>query len=105
MATDDSALETVLMSDVKRTELLKECKELEKAQEKGKDVTEKLNDVSEIWKLTVCCDMWSGDLHAIKRPCHEYVLEIWSGNLHAFIYNAKGNLWPIPAPEKVTPSR
>jgi len=45
VATDDSALETVLMSDVKRTELLKECKELEKAQEKGKDVTEKLNDV------------------------------------------------------------
>ena len=45
VATDDSALETVLMADTKRTELLKECKDLEKAQEKGKDVTEKLNEV------------------------------------------------------------
>jgi len=45
VATDDSALETVLLADVKRTELMKECKDLEKAQEKGKDVTEKLNEV------------------------------------------------------------
>jgi len=47
VATDDSALETVLMADVKRTELLKECKDLEKSQEKGKDVTERLNEVYE----------------------------------------------------------
>ena len=45
MATDDTALETVLLSDVKRTELMKECKDLEKAQENGKDVTERLNEV------------------------------------------------------------
>jgi len=47
VATDDTALETVLMADVKRTELLKECKDLEKAQEKGKDVTDRLNEVYE----------------------------------------------------------
>ena len=46
VATDDSAIETVLMADVKRTELLKEESELEKAQNKGKDVTERLNEVS-----------------------------------------------------------
>lgn len=47
VATDDSALQTVLMADVKRTELLKEEAELEKAQNKGKDVTERLNEVYE----------------------------------------------------------
>ena len=45
IATDDSALETVLMADVKRTELLKEEADLLKAQNKGKDVTERLNEV------------------------------------------------------------
>ena len=34
------------MADVKRTELLKEEAALLKAQNKGKDVTERLNDVS-----------------------------------------------------------
>jgi hypothetical protein len=34
-----------LLSDVKRTTLLAECKELEKKQEKGKDVTERLKEV------------------------------------------------------------
>jgi len=45
IATDDSALQTVLMADVKRTELLKEEEELLKAQNKGKDVTDRLNEV------------------------------------------------------------
>ena len=45
IATDDSALETVLMADVKRTELLKEETDLLKAQNKGQDVTERLNEV------------------------------------------------------------
>ena len=45
VADDRTALETVLVADVKRTELMNECKELEAAQEKGKDVTEKLNAV------------------------------------------------------------
>merc|ERR1719242_1565142 len=44
-ADERSAIETVLMADVKRTELLKEESELEKAQNKGKDVTERLNEV------------------------------------------------------------
>ena len=48
VATDDSALQTVLMADVKRTELLKEEAELEKAQNKGKDVTERLNEVCRV---------------------------------------------------------
>jgi len=47
IATDDSALETVLMADVKRTELLKEETDLLKAQNKGQDVTERLNEVYE----------------------------------------------------------
>jgi len=45
IATDDSALQTVLMADVKRTELLKEEEALLKAQNKGKDVTDRLNEV------------------------------------------------------------
>ena len=45
VADEKSALETVLLSDVKRTELLNECKNLEAEQEKGKDVTEELNAV------------------------------------------------------------
>lgn len=45
MADEKTALETVLLADVKRTELLKEQAELEAQQENGKDVTEKLNDV------------------------------------------------------------
>ena len=45
VADEKSALETVLLSDVKRTELLNECKKLEAEQEKGKDVTEALNEV------------------------------------------------------------
>ena len=47
VADEKSALETVLLSDVKRTELLKESKDLEAMQEKGKDVTERLNEVFE----------------------------------------------------------
>merc|ERR1719414_2104853 len=47
VADEKSALETVLLSDEKRTNLLKECKELEKQQEKGKDVTERLSEVYE----------------------------------------------------------
>merc|ERR1711936_835452 len=47
VATDDSALQTVLMADVKRTELLKEESDLLAAQNKGKDVTERLNEVYE----------------------------------------------------------
>ncbi len=45
VADDRTALETVLVADVKRTELLKKCKDLEGQQEKGKDVTEALNEV------------------------------------------------------------
>jgi len=45
VADERSALETVLSSDEKRTSLLNECKDLEAQQEKGKDVTERLNDV------------------------------------------------------------
>ena len=48
VATDDSALQTVLMADVKRTELKKEEAELEKAQNKGKDVVERLTQVRTI---------------------------------------------------------
>lgn len=44
-ADDTSALDTVLKSDVKRTELLALAKELEAKQEKGKDVNTKLNNV------------------------------------------------------------
>jgi len=47
VATDDSALQTVLMADVKRTELLKEESDLLAAQNKGRDVTERLNEVYE----------------------------------------------------------
>jgi len=46
-ADERSALETVLDADVQRVELLKKAKDLEKAQEKGKDVVEELNDVYE----------------------------------------------------------
>ena len=45
VADERSALETVLSSDEKRTSLLNECKDLEAQQEKGKDVTEQLNEV------------------------------------------------------------
>jgi len=45
VADERSALETVLSSDEKRTSLLNECKDLEARQEKGKDVTERLNEV------------------------------------------------------------
>ncbi|CAB4062383.1 ABCF1 [Lepeophtheirus salmonis] len=45
VANEMSALETVLQSDEKRTALLKECKDLEKKQENGVDVTERLNEV------------------------------------------------------------
>merc|ERR1719414_1550877 len=45
VADEKSALETVLMADVKRTELLKEEADLLKAQNKGKDVTDRLNEV------------------------------------------------------------
>ena len=48
IATDDSALQTVLMADVKRTELLKEEEALLKAQNKGKDVTDRLNEVCRV---------------------------------------------------------
>ena len=47
VADEKTALETVLLSDEKRTALLKECKDLEHKQEKGKDVTERLNEVYE----------------------------------------------------------
>merc|ERR1712141_494961 len=47
VADEKTALETVLLSDEKRTELLKECKDLEAMQEKGRDVTERLNEVYE----------------------------------------------------------
>lgn len=49
-ADERSALQTVLDADEKRTALLKEAKELEKLQEKGKggkETTEKLQDVYE----------------------------------------------------------
>nr|AHK05660.1 ATP-binding cassette transporter sub-family F member 1 [Tigriopus japonicus] len=45
MADDRSALETVLAADVKRTELMKTCADLEKQQDKGKDVTDQLTEV------------------------------------------------------------
>ena len=45
VATDDSALQSVLLADVKRTELLKEESDLLSAQNKGRDVTERLNEV------------------------------------------------------------
>jgi len=45
ISDEKTALETVLISDVKRTSLLNECKSLEAEQEKGKDVTEQLNEV------------------------------------------------------------
>eukprot|EP00094_Tigriopus_californicus_P009847 TCALIF_09494-PA protein Name:"Similar to Abcf1 ATP-binding cassette sub-family F member 1 (Rattus norvegicus)" AED:0.12 eAED:0.12 QI:0/0/0/0.85/1/1/7/0/779 len=45
MADERSALETVLSADVKRTELMKTCDDLEKQQEKGKDVTDQLTEV------------------------------------------------------------
>merc|ERR1711983_704802 len=48
VATDDSALQTVLLADVKRTELLKEEADLLKAQNKGKDVTDRLNEVCRV---------------------------------------------------------
>ncbi|XP_026323496.1 ATP-binding cassette sub-family F member 1 [Hyposmocoma kahamanoa] len=45
-ASDKSAVETILEADVKRTELLKECKELEAEIEKGNmKVQERLNEV------------------------------------------------------------
>lgn len=45
-ASDQSAVETLLESDVKRTELLKECKELENEIEKGNlNKQDKLNEV------------------------------------------------------------
>ena len=47
VATDKTALETVLESDVVRTELLNEEKELLEKQEEGKDVTERLGEVYE----------------------------------------------------------
>merc|ERR1712223_1496690 len=47
IGTDDSALQTVLMADVKRTELLKEESDLLAAPNKGRDVTERLNEVYE----------------------------------------------------------
>merc|ERR1712141_865997 len=47
VADEKTALETVLLSDEKRTNLLKESKDLESKQEKGKDVTERLNEVYE----------------------------------------------------------
>ena len=49
-ADERSALQTVLDADEKRTALLKEAKELEKLQEKGKggkETTEQLQDVYE----------------------------------------------------------
>ena len=47
VADDFTAVESVMKADVKRTELLEECKKLEAAQEKG-DVTQqdRLNEVS-----------------------------------------------------------
>jgi len=49
VADERTALETVLAADVKRMELLAELKELEAKLEngKGKDVTDRLNDVYE----------------------------------------------------------
>merc|ERR1711892_1121254 len=46
-ADERSALTTVLEADEKRTALLEEAKTLEKEQDKGKDVAEKLSDVYE----------------------------------------------------------
>ena len=68
IATDDSALQTVLMADVKRTELLKEEEDLLKAQNKGKDVTERLNEV--------CCVMDPGSIQESFYRLHralEYI--------------------------------
>merc|ERR1712018_687741 len=45
VADEKTALETVLLADEKRTSLLKESKDLEAMQEKGKDVTDRLNEV------------------------------------------------------------
>ena len=45
VADEKTALNTVLLADVKRTELLNECKDLETKQENGKDVTARLNEV------------------------------------------------------------
>ena len=45
VADEKTALETVLLSDTKRTALMNECKDLESKQEKGKDVTERLTEV------------------------------------------------------------
>lgn len=46
VADDMSAVETVLKADVKRTELLEECKKLEKNFNEGQlDVQERLNEV------------------------------------------------------------
>lgn len=47
VADDSTAVESVLKADLKRTELLAECKKLEAAQEKG-DMSqqERLNEVS-----------------------------------------------------------
>ncbi len=47
VADEKSALQTVLLADVKRTELMEECDKLEKEQEGGKDVTERLTAVYE----------------------------------------------------------
>ncbi len=47
VADEKTALETVLAADVKRAELMAECEQLEKDQEKGKDVTERLTGVYE----------------------------------------------------------
>jgi len=44
-ADERSALQTVLDADVKRNELLAECKRLEKEQENGKNVAEELGEV------------------------------------------------------------
>ncbi|QQP48586.1 ATP-binding cassette transporter sub-family F member 1 [Caligus rogercresseyi] len=46
-STASKNLETVLSADEKRTTLLKECSELEKKQEDGVDVIERLNEVYE----------------------------------------------------------
>jgi len=46
VADDHTAVETILMADVKRTKLLNECKELEKKAEGGDlSVQEELNDI------------------------------------------------------------
>lgn len=46
VADDNSAVETILMADIKRTKLLKECEELEKKAESGDlEVQDRLNEV------------------------------------------------------------